>query len=228
MTHLSIGSDQWIELIINGAKSLNIAVDREMAQQLAVHAAELILWNQKVNLTAITDPVEIAVKHVLDSMAAAPFISDDAHVLDIGSGGGFPGIVLKIVKPEISVVLVDASRKKVSFLKHVIRLLSLKNIEAIHTRTEAMKGSAEYMENFDVVTCRAFSSLGAFVGEGGPFMKKKGMMIAYKGKDTESEIQEYLSDNITERREFLTIEAHCYILPESNIEHSLVVIKKSK
>ncbi len=232
MGNFSVGSDQWIEFIIQNAGTMGIAVHREMAEKLAAHAAELILWNKKVNLTAITDPMDIAVKHVLDSMAAVPLIPDDACVLDIGSGGGFPGIVLKVVKPGLSVVLVDASRKKVSFLQHVIRLLSLPQIEAIHTRAEDLKQSGDFTRKFDVVTCRAFSSLETFVSMSRPFVKDEGLVIAYKGKDAENEIQDvsFASEKIKnenmEKRESFTIKVQSYLLPHPNIERCLIILRK--
>ena len=129
---MRINSQQWRELMrcqfenagINASSdSQNLKIDKIVA-----FVSELLVWNEKINLTAITDAEEVAEKHILDSLIPAKFISANASVFDLGSGGGFPGIPLKIYLPSMSVCLVDSSRKKINFLKYVIRLLNLKNI----------------------------------------------------------------------------------------------------
>ena len=133
---MEIGSKEWSHLIINGADRFNIDLNHHHTDQYAIHARELTQWTEKINITSITDPFEIAVKHFLDSLAPAPLILPGMKLLDIGSGGGFPGLPLKVLIPSMSVTLIDASRKKVSFLKHVIRTLTLDNIHALHSRAE--------------------------------------------------------------------------------------------
>ena len=133
---MQIGSKKWRDLLYEGAKQLDIQIDKRNIDKFATYALELLKWNQKTNLTAITDPVEVAVKHFLDSIVPVKIIPHQASLLDIGSGGGFPGIPLKISLPHLSVTLIDASRKKVSFLKHIIRILELGNIKALHIRSE--------------------------------------------------------------------------------------------
>ena len=133
---MEIGSKEWSRLIIEGAGAFGIDLKHHHTDQYAIHARDLVQWTKKINITSITDPFEIAVKHFLDSIAPAPLIPPGAALLDVGSGGGFPGIPLKVLIPSLTVTLVDASRKKVSFLKHVIRTLALDNINAIHYRAE--------------------------------------------------------------------------------------------
>ena len=106
---MEIGSREWQHLIIDGAQQLGIAIDKRISAMFAAYAAELIHWNRKINLTAITDPRDIAIKHFLDSLAPAQFIPDRVRLLDIGSGAGFPGIPLKIFKPSLSVLLIDGT-----------------------------------------------------------------------------------------------------------------------
>ena len=132
-----IGSRQWQKLIMDGARQLGIAIDEHICAAFATHAAELIHWNRKINLTAITDPRDIAVRHFIDSLVPAKFIPNGARLLDIGSGAGFPGLPLKIVKPSLSVFLIDGTRKKINFLKHMIRSLNLDQSEARHIRAES-------------------------------------------------------------------------------------------
>ena len=109
---MEIGSEKWKQLIIDGAGHFGVHINRDQAQQLALHAALMLKWNRTTNLTAITDPVDVAVKHFLDSIITVHLISLGATVLDIGSGAGFPGIPLKIMIPSLQVTLIDASRKK--------------------------------------------------------------------------------------------------------------------
>ena len=113
---MQVGSTKWKNVIYDRVKDLDIQIDRGKIDQFGIHASELLKWSQKINLTTISDPLEIAVKHFLDSIAPARFIPPDTSLLDVGSGGGFPGIPLKITIPSLSVTLIDASRKKVSFL----------------------------------------------------------------------------------------------------------------
>ncbi len=194
MPHVSadmdIGSDQWKDAIRTGADTFDIHIDSGKMDRFAVHAAELMQWNQKINLTAICDPLEIAVKHVLDSIIPSLIIpGDKKKLLDIGSGGGFPGIPLKILVPSLSVTLIDASRKKISFLKHVIRTLRLKKIDAVHIRAEEMAGMAEFEKKFDVIISRALTSLASFVALALPLLSGDGMIIALKGNVQGAEIR---------------------------------------
>jgi len=182
------GSKDWQQLIVNGAAQLGIDVGLEHTAKFAVHVRELEMWNRKVNLTAITDPVNTAVKHFLDAIVPSPLIPDGASLLDIGSGAGFPGIPLKVLNPSLSVVLVDASRKKVNFQRHVIRVLGLKDIEARHIRAEEMGRLKAFENAFDVIVSRALTAMDAFVSLAEPLLKKNGRIIALKGKVDPAEV----------------------------------------
>ena len=183
---MHIGSAEWEDIIISGAKLFDVQVGSEEAGQFSIHAGELIKWNSKINLTAITDPLEVAVKHFLDSLAPARIIPAGSSMLDIGSGGGFPGIPLKVILPSLSVTLLDSSRKKISFLKHVLRTLGLKGINACQARVENL---SENKELFDVVICRAFSSLDKFIESALPVLAENGIMIALKGRLSNNDIE---------------------------------------
>jgi 16S rRNA (guanine527-N7)-methyltransferase len=187
---VKIGSSDWFKLIVNGAKQFGIQVDQSQLDQFAAHAIELVIWNQKINLTTITDPFEIAVKHVLDSLAPAGLVPPGAALLDIGSGGGFPGIPLKIFLPSLAVTLIDASRKKVNFLKHVIRTLKLEKIEARHIRAEDLARDPIQLNTHDVIISRAFSALARFVNLSKPLLNKTGIIIALKAEIDQSELDD--------------------------------------
>jgi 16S rRNA (guanine527-N7)-methyltransferase len=149
------------------------------------HAMELLQWNRVNNLTTITDPLDVAIKHYVDSLAAVAWTGYNACILDAGSGGGFPGIPLKIVRPDLSVTMVDRVRKKVSFLKHAIRNLGLGDIDAVHGRLEDLGVLPKYRKKFDVVVCRAFSSLADFATLTAPFLTPGGSLLAMRGRDAD-------------------------------------------
>ncbi len=189
---MEIGDPQWNQLIVNGAESLGVQVSAFQVAQLGVHAREMLLWNKKANVTAITLPQEVAIKHVVDSLAIARWIHPEASVLDIGSGGGFPGIPLKILMPSLSVTLIDSSRKKNSFQRHVIRRLGLVGIAAWQTRIEALSVSPDFFQGgnpvFSVIVCRAFTDLAHFVEMAAPFLAPSGTMLAMKGRINSEEL----------------------------------------
>ncbi|QTA89802.1 16S rRNA (guanine(527)-N(7))-methyltransferase RsmG [Desulfonema magnum] len=219
-----IGSAQWKYLIIEGAKTFDVCPDQEKTGQFAIHGLELLKWNRKMNLTAITDPLEVAVKHFLDSIAPAPVIPPSSSLLDIGSGGGFPGIPLKILIPSLSVTLIDTSRKKVSFQKHIIRTLKLGNIKARHIRAEDLAREKPFAKAFDVIICRALSSLDAFVAMARPLLAEHGMMIALKGKVSEAEIESW--ENLKTGKDGFSLVLKKYKLPYLGAERAIICLKR--
>ena len=231
---MQIGSKEWSDLIIEGASTFDIDLNPGQTHQFALHATELVRWNQKINITAITDPFEVAVKHFLDSLPTARFLPKDATLLDIGSGGGFPGLPLKVLLPSLSITLIDASRKKVNFLKHVIRALKLENIEALHIRAEDLANDPLYRNRFNIVISRAVSSLELFRRLALPLLIDEGAMMALKGDVVIDEMKELQGrgvgdgdDPITAGRQYsVTVEK--YRLPFLNSDRSIVIIRKMK
>ncbi len=191
-------SAQWIEMVLQGAEQLGIALDRTQAGLFSRHAALLLEWNRKINLTAIVDPVQMAVKHYLDAIAPLNHIPADGRLLDIGTGAGFPGIPLKIMRPEQPMILIDGVRKKISFVKQAIRQLGLPNIEAIQIRAEALRKtrdgddfmrfpsekrikSSPSLVLYDVIVCRALTDLQDVVTLADPLLAQNGCIVAYQG-----------------------------------------------
>jgi 16S rRNA (guanine527-N7)-methyltransferase len=173
--------------IEQGAGEMGLVVSEAAIQALEIFTAELLKWNRTVNLTAITTGDEIAVKHLLDSRMLSEHVHNDNYVLDMGSGAGIPAIPLKIFKPALSVVSVDAVNKKILFQRHVARLLRLEKFEALHARVESMYST--HARRFDVITSRAFSRLEQFVRIAHPLLAAGGRMIAMKGPAALEEIQ---------------------------------------
>lgn len=207
--------DSWKCRVYEGALLFDLRLTTVQLDQMACHAAELVSWNQKFNLTAIVDPEKIATKHFIDSLALISQIPDRAHVLDIGSGGGFPGVVIGIVRPDTSLLMIDASRKKISFLKHIIRTIGLTGIDAVHSRVEALQSDKQYHHCFDSVVSRAFSSLDTFSSVALSFVKKNGAILAMKGKLSEAELQ--LPDTVR-----VSIQTIAYQLPFEHHERSII------
>ena len=224
---MRIDSAQWRQTVIDGALALGLKVSVDQARTMERHALELLQWNRTSNLTTITDPLEVAVKHYVDAVAAAPWIGDGARVLDAGSGGGFPGIPLSIVRPDLSVTLVDSVRKKVSFLKYALRTLGLKGIDAVHGRMEHLGRLPQYLGKYDLVVCRAFSSLEDFARLAQPFLSPGGSLLAMKGPQAEHDhkiagLTVGGTIYLAERR--FTIHFHRYHLPLLNAQRSLMML----
>lgn len=165
----------------------DILLDGEMKEKLSEYAELLCLWNEKMNLTAITDPEGIAVKHFLDSITVLKFadIERNAKVIDVGTGAGFPGLVLKIVRPDLEVTLLDSLQKRIGFLDEVIEKLGLKGIKTVHSRAE--EGAAKYRESFDVAVARAVAAMPVLCEYCLPYVKVGGKFIAMKGQTAASE-----------------------------------------
>ncbi len=230
---MEIGTIPWSNFLIDQAKALGIDIDRSHSRLFSDHAAELIKWNQKINLTTITDPKEVATNHFLDSLIPVRFLPPDGAMLDIGSGGGFPGIPIKVLLPKLSVTLIDASRKKVSFLKHVLRTLKLENIEAHHLRAEELANLPNHIHRFDVIISRALTSLTSFVRMALPLLACGGLIIALKGDlgNTElADLRDYVLNKLDSAGSVdppLTIFLERYRLPYHKLERTVVTLRQT-
>lgn len=207
-----------------GLAEMGMSLSEECIQSFELFAEELKKWNRKVNLTSIHKDVDIAIKHILDALVFATCVKDGDRVLDIGSGAGVPAIPLKIVKPEVHVVSVDAVGKKILFQRHIARVLGLNDFEALHARVEALH--ATHAGNFDVITSRAFSRLEMFVALAAPLLKSGGRMIAMKGPSVNNEF-EHSGDELR-RLGFEISLIESYSLPMNKGERSLVTVTAIK
>src|SRR6266436_572599 len=155
-----------------------------VVEQFLRYRQELLDWNTRINLTAITDPEEVLLKHFLDSLSLLiVYDRPGARLLDIGAGAGFPGLPLKIARPQWQVTLLEATGKKVTFLRHVIETLQLKNVVAVHGRAEELAHKAEYRAAFDIVTARAVASLPRLLEYAAPYCRVGGQIILLKKGD---------------------------------------------
>ncbi len=222
-----------LDRLVQHARSL-FGVELTPEQQRAFHllAVALLEWNEQVNLTAITDPDEIVIRHFLDSISVlwalrqlpAGKSSLAGRVIDVGAGAGFPGLPLKIVCPRISLVALEATGKKVEYIRHVIDLLGLTGAAALHGRAEEVGQQPEHREQYDVATARAVARLPVLAEYMLPLLKVGGKMVALKGESAAEEVQaahnalRLLGGDVTR---LIPVE-----LPEVTETHYLVLIEK--
>ncbi|TAH50096.1 MAG: 16S rRNA (guanine(527)-N(7))-methyltransferase RsmG [Chloroflexota bacterium] len=151
----------------------------------------LVEWNEKINLTTITEYTSVQLKHFLDSLAAAPLLLQssivDRKLIDVGAGAGFPGMPLAIAFPDLRVTLLEATGKKVRFLDHVTRELALENVTSVHARAEEFARMAQQREHFDFAVARALAPMPTLVEYTLPFVRVGGVLIAYKAVDAQEE-----------------------------------------
>jgi 16S rRNA (guanine527-N7)-methyltransferase len=172
-----------------GLSQLSLTMSDQQLAQFLRYQQELLDWNTRFNLTAITDPEDVQIKHFLDSLSLlAAYDRPQVDLLDIGSGAGFPGLALKIVRPEWNVTLLEATGKKVTFLRHVIETLQLEGIVAVQGRAEELAHQEAYRAKFDLVTARAVASLSALLEYSAPYCRVGGSIVLPKKGDMVDEL----------------------------------------
>lgn len=177
--------------LIKYAEINNISLPNEVTEQLEIYGNLLLQWNEKINLTAITEPEEIVTKHFIDSLSLLKFydIKNGEKVLDVGTGAGFPGMVLKILRPNAEVTLLDGHAKRFLFLEDLQKNMGLKATN-LHHRAELASKEEKYREKFDLVTARAVARLPVLAEYCLPFVKNNGWFYAMKGPDGKEELKE--------------------------------------
>ena len=175
-----------------GSQALGLELSDEALNLLLKYQDALVLWNKAYNLTAIRDPKEMLVKHLLDSLSILKDLPP-GRLLDIGTGGGMPGMIIALCQPERKCVLLDSNGKKIRFLKQFIADLKLKNVIAVQTRVENAESIAE-LGKFDVITSRAFASLTDFINASVPFMHERSIIASMKGLIPSEEVDAFKSE----------------------------------
>ena len=179
--------------LVEGAAALSVPLDDVQAEQFRRYSDELAAWNRRVNLTAVTDPHEVVAKHFLDSLSVAAALPSGAReqslrLLDVGSGGGFPGIPLKIAFPQWRVALLEATGKKATFLEHVVGLLRLDGASVIAGRAETIAHDPAHREAYDVVVSRAVAPMAVLAELCLPFCRTGGTFVAQKSRGADDEV----------------------------------------
>lgn len=216
-----------MDLLREGAAEFGISITENEQQKFGQYSRLLLEWNERVNLTAVTEEREIIIKHYLDSLSLGSITDFEGKTLiDVGTGAGFPGIPLKICYEGLNVTLLDSLEKRIRFLNEVINSLSLSGIEAIHGRAEDYGAKADYREKFDYAVARAVAELPVLCEYCLPFVKTGGIFMAMKGPSVENEVKEsaraisILGGELEGVRKF--------VLPFSDYERSVVVIRKCR
>ncbi|MCL2235650.1 MAG: 16S rRNA (guanine(527)-N(7))-methyltransferase RsmG [Defluviitaleaceae bacterium] len=170
------------------AAELGVRLDNQAIDQLWAYKDFLKEYNEKVNLTAITDDEGIVTKHFLDCLTILPYLGQNSRVVDVGTGPGFPGLVAKIARPDLDLTLIDARGKKVKFLEEAAQLLGLEGVSCIHDRAEDRLKVPGYAKGFDYAVSRAVAAMDKLAGWCLPFVKPGGQFIAMKGPNFQEEL----------------------------------------
>jgi 16S rRNA (guanine527-N7)-methyltransferase len=213
------------DLLVQGLGELKIDVDTDQIELFDTFLKELLKWNSKYNLTAITNEKDIIIKHFLDSAIISkkiPCICD--KMIDIGSGAGFPTLVLKILKPDVSLTSLDSNEKKIFFQKNVIRKLKLDHIKFIVSRAEDSSFIKDYNNYFECAIVRALKQLNEILRLAYPIVKKGGRIFILKGKKYKYELEELNGSKVGGRFKLIKIEP--YILPFIKREHFILTYQK--
>ena len=206
------------EKFIEELEKINIILTEEQIEKLDKFYKLLIEWNKKINLTRIEDEKEVYLKHFYDSLTIVKVVDLNKinTVCDVGTGAGFPGIVLKIVFPNLKITLIDSLQKRVNYLNTIIKELNLNNIEAVHARGEEYKGK------FDLVTSRAVANIEKLVKYTMHLVSPSGIFVAMKG-DIDNELTEDIKRKLSKKYKITKIEK--FLLPIEESKRSLVVMK---
>ena len=209
------------------AKQLEIEITESQLDQFATYFEMLVEKNKVMNLTAITEKNEVIIKHFLDSIAILKYIDvDDKKVIDIGTGAGFPGIPLKIMRPKMQLTMLDSLNKRIQFLNEVVDELQLEQVETIHGRAEDYAHDKAYRAQYDYAVSRAVANLSTLSEYCLPFVKIEGDFISYKSGQVQEEVAQGKNAIFLCGGKCSKVEG--FVLPESDMERTFVMIHKVK
>jgi len=216
------------EIFENGLKQTGFEYNEEIINKFDIFSKLLVEWNEKMNLTAVTDPDGISVKHFLDSVVplSAFEIPENAKVIDVGTGAGFPGVPIKIMRGDLDFTFMDSLNKRITFLNEVSKSLGFEKAEFVHGRAEEAGKDKKYREKYDVAVSRAVANLKVLSEYCVPFVKVGGIFAAFKQFEVQEEIEDAramigsLGGKIAEIKEVS--------IPQSDIVRKIVIIEKVK
>lgn len=219
---------EFFNLLNVACSNEGLKLDEHQYNSFVLYMNMIKEWNQKINLTAIIEDSEIFKKHFIDSIKIFKFdfLKNCNSIIDIGTGGGFPGIPMKIMRPDANIVLLDSLNKRINFLNEVISTLKLQNIKAIHGRAEDYAREKEYREKFDAVVSRAVANMATLSELCLPYVKVNGYFVAMKGPAIDEEIKDSKNAIGTlggKLEDIIKVD-----IEESDLQHNLVIIRKVK
>ena len=217
-----------MEALRKALETLGLPADEQTVNKYQQYMEGVLDWNEKVNLTNITDPEEFVIKHFIDSIICAcyPEFEEAQKIIDVGTGGGFPGIPLALAAPDKEFVLMDSLNKRLKIIDELCGQIGIGNVTTVHARAEELAKNKAYREQYDLCVSRAVANMAVLAEYCLPFIKVDGCLMAYKGPDAEREVEEarkalyLLGGQVEEIREGN--------LKEFGIDHKVVIIKKVK
>lgn len=217
-----------IDILKKGIEDFGLEANEKVLSDFQKYKELLVEWNQKMNLTGIEDEKEVFIKHFLDSISAVTkgYIQNGMSLIDVGTGAGFPGMPLRICLPELKVTLLDSLNKRINFLQEVSSKLSIDDIEFIHGRAEDFGKNEDYREKYDIAIARAVAGLPVLMEFCVPFIKVGGYFVCLKGPNANLELEE--SKKAMEVLGVEYIEKIDVKLPESDLNHNILIFKKVK
>lgn len=216
--------EEFKKVLYEKVKQIGIELKEEQLEKFYLYMNILLEWNEKINLTAITNEEEIILKHFVDSLTINKYIEEGKSIIDVGTGAGFPGIPIKILREDLKVTLLDSLNKRINFLNEVIEKLDLKNIECIHGRAEEFGKNKNYREKYDFATSRAVANMSTLSEYLIPFVKVGGKVLAMKGDKAEEELEDAKKAIKLLGGKVENIDN--FYLPDSDIKRNIIIIKK--
>lgn len=219
-----MNKDEFSKELIEKADKINIKINDEKADKFYKYMNMLLEWNEKINLTAITDPKDIILKHFIDSATILKYIEKNKDIIDVGTGAGFPGIPLNILKDDNKYILIDSLNKRINFLNETINTLKLENIQTVHSRIEDF--AKNNREKYDIATSRAVAPLNILLEYLIPLVKVGGICICMKGSNLSEEVENSKKSLDVLGGKIENIEK--IMLPDSDIVRNIIIVRKIK
>lgn len=218
----------YYDLLEKASKDVGVQFNEDKYNKFILYKDLLKEWNEKINLTAITEDEEIIKKHFIDCIKAFKFneFLKEKSIIDVGTGAGFPGIPLGIMKEELHITLLDSLNKRINFLNDIINKLNLKNFNTIHGRAEDLARKNDYRENFDIATSRAVANMSVLSEFCLPYVKVGGHFVALKGPAVEEELSD--AKNAIAILGGKLLDVIKVDIEDSDLKHNLVIVEKIK
>ena len=219
-------NDDFKNKMIELSKKINVQLNDEQIKKYFEYMTLLLDWNEKINLTAITEMDDVILKHFIDSMTVLKYIENEESIIDVGTGAGFPGIPIAIMKKDVKITLLDSLNKRINFLNEVCGELKLNNVDTIHGRAEEIGKNKEHREKYDIAVSRAVANMSTLSEYLLPLVRIGGKCICMKGFEIEQELEQAkfaikeLGGKIEKVEKFT--------LPDSDMERNIIIIKKIK
>ena len=217
---------RFFEELKTAANDVNLELSEKQYEQFIKYMRLVQEWNEKINLTAIVEPRDVILKHFVDSLTICKELQKNKTLADIGTGAGFPGIPVKILRPDLDITLIDSLNKRVNFLTMVIEALKLEKIIALHGRIEDFGKNKKYREKFDYVTSRAVANLSTLSEYMIPLVKIGGKCICMKGSNIDEELKNAEKAIKTLGGKIEKVDT--FLLPDTDMGRNIILIKKEK